>query len=333
MTVWQKHRRWIVISGITLAIAGPCLFALWTGMQIASPTRRPLMDYHRGFLQSPETYGIIIDTFTASDGSPCLLVTPAASGPPGKRGAVIREQLSTRSIPLPAFGEVVGTLVLTHGRKGRKEDYLPIAERFCAVGFRCVIPDLPAHGDHPVATTTYGLREAGVPARVLDDAARKYGFPKHPAGLMGMSMGGSVAIHSAAMPDAPWQALAVVSSFDSFSSIIEGQACLHAGTSLGHLWAAATGEAYQKFTGIPLCDIRPDLRAASIHIPTLIAHGSADQSVPMAAGRRLFDALPTTTNKKWIRIPDAGHDNVFVTDFPIYSEIAAWMILHLKPTN
>ncbi len=302
-------------------------------MQIASPNRRPLMDYHRGYLESPEAHGIRIEAFTASDGSPCLLVSPATSGTPGRRGAIIRRQLTERGISPPPFGSIAGTLVLAHGRKGRKEDYLPVAERFCAAGFRCIIPDLPAHGMHPAATTTYGLREAWIPARVLDDAARKYGFEKQPAGLMGMSMGGSVAIHSAAMPDSPWRALVVISSFDSFSSIIEGQARLHAGASLGHLWAAATSGAYQNITGISLSGIRPDLRAADIHIPTLIAHGSADRAVPTPAGRRLFESIPPATSKKWILVPGADHDNVFVTDFPIYAEIAAWMIRHVAPAN
>lgn len=333
MTTWRKLRRRVGIAVIVACIPAPCLFALWTGMQVASPTRRPLMDYHRGFLDSPEAHGIRIEAFTASDGSPCLLVSPATSGTPGSRGAIIRRQLTERGIRLTPFGNITGNLVLAHGRKGRKEDYLPVAERFCAVGFRCIIPDLPAHGTHPAATTTYGLREAWIPARVLDDAACKFGFEKHPAGLMGMSMGGSVAVHSAAMPDSPWRALVVISSFDSFSSIIEGQARLHAGASLGHLWATATGGFYQIITGISLENIRPDLRAASIHIPALIAHGGADRAVPTSAGRHLFESIPTTTSKKWIVVPGADHDNVFVTDFPIYAEIAGWMIRHVAPAS
>jgi hypothetical protein len=32
------------------------------------------------------------------------------------------------------------------------------------------------------------MREAGLPARVLEEAARKFGFIRHPARLMGMSM-------------------------------------------------------------------------------------------------------------------------------------------------
>lgn len=306
----------------------PCALALWAGSEIAHPSRKTLQDYHHEYLIQQPRHGIRIDSFTASDGTPCLVVEPA--GNPGERGRKIRQQLTERGHMLPQFGRIKGTLVLAHGRKGRKEDYLSIAERFCAAGFRCVIPDLPAHGDHPGKIATYGVREAALPALVLGEAARKYQFNSAPAGLMGMSMGGSVAVHAAALPDAPWKALVVIASFDSFPSVIEGQASRHAGPGIGSLWADAAGGIYQQKSGIALAGIQPHLRAASIHSPTLVAHGSADPVVPCAAGRRLFAALPATTTRKFVEIPDAGHDNVLVTNYPIYAEIAEWMLLHVR---
>lgn len=324
MTLIRKHwRRALIIGLLFVSTVGGGL-AFWAGSEIASPSRRSLRDYHREFLSNPTAHGIRIDRFSASDGTPCLVVTPA--GNPGERGAKLRKQLAERGLALPSFGKITGTLVLTHGRKGRKEDYLPIAERLCAAGFRCLIPDLPAHGDHPAAIATYGVREAELPARILDEASRKFAFEKQPAGLMGMSMGGSVAVHAAGLTDAPWRALVVVSSFDSFPAVIEGQAVRHAGISLGPLWAEATGAVYRWKSGISINAIQPRLHAASIRIPTLIAHGTADRVVPMASGRRLFDSLSNTSAKQWLEIPGAGHDNVLITDFPIYADIAEWMI-------
>jgi|GEM_PF-3411362 len=37
-------------------------------------------------------------------------------------------------------------MLILHGRSGMKEDYLAVAERYRAIGFRCLIPDLPGHG-------------------------------------------------------------------------------------------------------------------------------------------------------------------------------------------
>jgi uncharacterized protein len=287
-----------------------------------------LMDYHREFLTNQAAHGIRIERFSASDGTPCLIVTP--DGTPGERGIIIRRQLAERGLAVPPFGKITGTLVLTHGRKGRKEDYLPIAERLCAAGFRCVIPDMPGHGDHPADIATYGLREAGLPARVLDEASRKFGFETTPAGLIGMSMGGSVAVHAAGLENASWKALVVIASFDSFKSAIHGQAVRHAGATLGSFWAEASDSVYQWKSGVSLGDIRPSMHAANIYIPTLMAHGTADEVVSMESGRKLYDAFPSSTVRKWVEIPDAGHDNVLVTSYPIYAEIAGWMMNHVR---
>ena len=323
------RRRPLAIACVGLLLPGiPAVMAFWAGSEIASPPRRKLMDYHRDFLTNQAGHGMRIDRFTASDGTPCLVVAPAGSA--GERGTILRKQLAERGLALPRFGEITGTLVLAHGRKGRKEDYLPIAERLCAAGFRCVIPDLPGHGDHPADVATYGLREAGLPSRVLDEVSRKYAFEKHPAGLMGMSMGGSVAVHAANQADAPWKALVVVASFDSLDSAIHGQAIRHAGVTLGPLWADASDTVYRWQSGVSVREIRPCRHAASIRIPTMIAHGTADEVVSMDSGRRLYEALPASTAKKWVEIPDAGHDNVLVTDYPIYADIADWMMLHVR---
>jgi pimeloyl-ACP methyl ester carboxylesterase len=321
----KRWRRILIFTALLILLATTGLI-FWAGSEIASPSRRPLMEYHREFISNPAAHGLVIENFTASDGTPCLVCTPDSSGLLGERGASIRQQLTARGLILTNSSRVIGSLVLVHGRKGRKEDYLPIAERLCASGFRCVIPDLPAHGDHPADTATYGIREGGLPAGILDEAARKFAFDPQPAGLIGMSMGGSVAMHAADLPEAPWKALVIIASFDSFPSVIEGQATRHIGSTLGPLWAAASGSVYRWKTGIHLSDIQPHVHAASLKIPTLVAHGTADRVIPIACGKRLFDAIPSTTQVKWIEIPGADHDNVLVTAYPIYADVAEWML-------
>ena len=163
MTFLRKFWRRILVLGVLLILVAFSGVSYLSGSELASPTRRPLQDYHHAFLNNQTAYGIHITPFTASDETPCLIVTPDSTQQLGERGAIIREQLKGRGHALQPFGEVIGTLVLCHGRKGRKEDYLPIAERLCSVGFRCVIPDLPAHGEHPETIATYGIRENELP--------------------------------------------------------------------------------------------------------------------------------------------------------------------------
>ena len=229
------------------------------------------MDYHREFLTNPAAHGLVIENFIASDGTPCLVCAPNPSGNFGDRGTKIRQQLTARGLDLTKSSPIIGTLVLVHGRKGRKEDYLPIAERLCASGFRCVIPDLPAHGDHPADTATYGVRECGLPARILNESARKFAFHPQPAGLIGMSMGGSVAMHATDLSDAPWKALVVISSFDSFPAVIEGQATRHIGSTFGPLWSAGSDFVYRGKTGMHLSNIQPHVHATANFLLLLLA--------------------------------------------------------------
>ena len=322
---------------LMLWTAALCLFlitalCLWAGDQLASPTRRPLQDYHREFLADPAAHGVIVESFKLSDDTPCLMVQPRADGKLGTRGLKLRDQFKTETIALPTAGQVIGTLVLVHGRKGRKEDYLLIAERLCAVGFRCILPDMPAHGEHPGVYATFGIREADIPARALQETAEKFMFTPVPAGLIGMSMGGAVSMQAAARPDQPWQALIILSSFDRLESAIQKNVSDRIGSFLGNVWADMAGWVYQWKTGIAISDIRSDLAAAKIMIPTLVAHGTSDRIIPHESGKRLYAALPETIKKQWIDVPEADHDNVLITDFPIYATVAKWMLHHVTST-
>lgn len=302
----------------------------WAGNEIASPQRRPLQDYHADFLAHPAAHGVVVTPFTLTDQTPCLLVAPQPGGLAGHRGEMIRRQLMEKGLVLPPFGEARGTLVLVHGRRGRKEDYLPIAERLCAVGFRCVLCDMPAHGDHPTATCTYGLLEREIPGRTLAEAAAQFGFPAAPAGLLGMSMGGAVATQAAGVPGAEWKALVVISSFDRLQTAIQKNVEDRAGSLLAGAWIGGAAQVFRWKTGRMLTDICSDAAAARVKAPTLMAHGTADEVVPIASGKALFAALPAGLETRWVDVPDARHDNVLVTDFPIYATVAEWMLGHVR---
>lgn len=329
LPVFRLFRRLFCLFLLLLVVIGVAV-TWWAGSELASPSRRPLHDYHVEFLADPAAHGMQIEKFALADGTPCLMCLPEPGGRLGKRGQTIREQFAARSLPLSPVGQVHGTLVLTHGRKGRKEDYLPIAERLCAVGFRCLLPDMPSHGDHPSSLIYYGVREAGLPAQVLKEVSEKYAFAPQPAGLLGMSMGGSVAMHSAGQPEAPWKALAIISSFHAFQPAMELQASRLAGSWLGRPWAAGAGWVYEWKTGLPLGAIQPHEYAARLKIPTLIFHGTDDKVVPIESGRKLYAALPGGIEKQWVEIPSADHHNVLITEFPVYATLASWMLTHVK---
>ena len=307
----------------------PFVLSWWAADQIAHPPRRLLQDYHQEFLADPLAHGVILKSFTCGDGTPVMVCEPAPSGVLGKRGQAIREQLLKKKLTLSPPSQVIGNLVLVHGRRGRKEDYLLIAERFCAAGFRCILPDLPAHGAHSGNVACYGVKEAHIPAMVLHEAAAKLGFDPKPAGIMGLSMGGAVSIRSASDKDSPWRAAVLVSTFDTLENVVKHQAAALAGKACGSVGQSLTSRFFAWKTGMPFSAASSIALVSTLHCPTLIAHGTKDRVIPIECGRRLYAALPSNIEKRWIEIPGADHDNVLITDFPIYAEMAEWMIRHV----
>ena len=320
-------RKRFVLGAVMLLV--PPLAGWLAAEQLAHPPRRPLQDYHQEFLAAPAAHGVVLKPFQCMDGTPVLVCEPAPGGVLGKRGQVVRAQLTQKGLSLAEPGRVVGNLVLVHGRRGRKEDYLLIAERFCAVGFRCILLDLPAHGDHPGTTACFGVKEGHLPAQVLREAVAKFGFDPQPVGIFGISMGGAVSIRAAVEKDAPWRAAVLVSTFDTLDEVVRYQASSWAGGWLGSVWSHLTGWFYQRQSQVEISAANSIALVSEIKCPVLVAHGTSDHVIPIECGRRLYAALPAGIEKRWVEIPGADHDNVLITDFPIYAEIAEWMLHHV----
>lgn len=317
----MKRRHWLWFCAAPILAWGAMA---WHGAKLlVHPPRRALQEYHQAILAGPEAHGMQVLLMVLSDGTPTLVGEPTDA--PSAKGRRLRTQLNAMDISLPSAGTTMGTLVLLHGRRGRKEDWLPAAERFCAVGFRCLMPDLPAHGDHPRDTAAYGQREAGLPAMVVRECSAHLGFePGRPA-LIGISMGGAVAIQAVARDPDLWSSLAVISTFDRLESAVRGQADAMAGRAIGSAWLSGTRAAFLIQAGLPLNRIESLAAARTLRLPVLVAHGTADSVIPTACGRRLFDAVGPPL-KQWIEVPGADHANILVTDFPLYAALARWAL-------
>jgi uncharacterized protein len=317
----MKNRRLLWFSALPVVAWGALA---WYGARLlAQPPRRPLQEYHQAILTAPEAHGLRVRTMILSDGTPTLVCEP--SGDPSAKGRRLRDQLEGAHISLPSPGATIGTMVLLHGRRGRKEDWLPAAERFCAVGFRCLMPDLPAHGDHPRVLAAYGQRESRLPAMMVRECSAHFGFDAGRPALMGISMGGAVAIQAAAQDPTLWSSLAVVSTFDRLENAVRSQADAMAGRVLGAVWLCGTRPAFHLQSGLPLWRIESLHAASMLPLPVLVAHGTADTVIPMACGRRLFEAVGSP-HKQWVEVPGADHANIFITDFPLYAALARWAL-------
>ena len=144
----------------------------WCAKEIAEPSRRSAEAPHLTYFDGSAKAGFAVEKFVSSDGMPCLVCTPQHVDEFSKKAGTIRGQLSGQGISLKPAGEVIGTLLILHGRSGIKENYLAVAERFCAVGFRCVIPDLPGQGfTRPGSRGRFGIEPMAEDLAALINAA------------------------------------------------------------------------------------------------------------------------------------------------------------------
>jgi len=318
MSVMRRRFKKVGMSLVLIFILGGFLFLWILSGQILSPKRRDLVAYHDDFLNDASGHGITIETRSYCEGKvPLLVVRPDAAAGIAERGERLRSQLKEREIPLSEFGEENKVVVLLHGRTGRKEDLLPIAERFCAVGMICLLPDLPAHGESELEQVSYGSSEFErlLPGAVLREFRAETGCD-FPALLWGMSMGGSFAIHSAFEEPELWERLVIVSSFDSLVGV------------LGDSWVGWFLPVIKKLVswrgGLELEEVRPVDLAASLKVPTLLVHGDADDLIVLSRGQALYEAF--AGEKKFVKVPGGTHSNVLVTEAPVFAEMAEWYL-------
>jgi fermentation-respiration switch protein FrsA (DUF1100 family) len=81
--------------------------------------------------------------------------------------------------------------------------------------------------------------------------------------------------------------------------------------------------------GACLAQVRPDNWAKQVPLPVFVAHGDRDQLIPLHRGRRLFDAF-SSGEKVWTVVPGADHDNILVTEMPLYARMSTWLIAHFE---
>ena len=228
-------------------------------------------------------------------------------------------------MPIKSGSKPLGNVILMHGRNGRKEDLLPVAERFCALGLRCICIDLPGHGDHPTDITTYGLNEARLIKEVYTDIKHHFAIDENePEFLWGYSMGGAVAIRAAAT-DPEWDGLIAISSFTSLSELIELEINKRTPMFTKTLKDSITLLAKLR-SPLNTDQVNSEALIRSVEIPTLIVHGDHDSVIPLSHSKRLFEAAGAT-RKRFITIPKGAHPNTLATGgSKLYAEMGAFLL-------
>jgi uncharacterized protein len=111
--------------------------------------------------------------------------------------------------------------------------------------------------------------------------------------------------------------------------VIRGQTNALLGSVLGAAVREPTDVVFGWKTGLKISEIRPIDLAPKIKAKTLVIHGERDEMAPPSAGKSLFDSLPKGKGNEWLLIPEAGHSNILITDYPLYATMAEWLLKNI----
>jgi alpha-beta hydrolase superfamily lysophospholipase len=248
-----------------------------------------------------------------------LIVKPNQDVTLSKRSQKIKDELNSVGFSDESLKEN-GTIVMYHGKNGRKEDLLPVAERYVTAGFVCVLVDLPAHGENPKERIAYGQgEEQYLYEEVLDVAQKHIDIAGKPIYLWGMSLGGAYAIRSALTQnnDIEPKALILVATFDKLSNILKEKSLTLFGDYLGGGLYKGLTYSLKSFYNFEPEKVDSAGNAKNINLPLFMLHGKKDELIGYKHGENLFKSF-SSVKKEFHLDEDGDHHNILVTNYPFY---------------
>lgn len=178
-----------------------------------------------------------------------------------------------------------------HGNAEAAAQNLPLADELRARGLGVFLAEYRGYGGLEGAPSEKGLYADG--AAALSELGR-LGVPPARVVLVGRSLGSGVAVELATR-----HRVAAVVLVSAYTSIVDmGR------TVAGALSPLVIRDRFDSLSKI-----------GRVYSPVALLHGTRDDVVPVAMGRRLAAARP---GSRWIEVPDATHN-----DFPGLAEILA----------
>jgi fermentation-respiration switch protein FrsA (DUF1100 family) len=172
-----------------------------------------------------------------------------------------------------------------HGNAGDIGNHIPWAKFLIDAGYGVLALEYRGYGGNPGSPSEAGL---------YDDARGAFAFLKQQGiadrniVLFGESLGSGIAVQMATEHDIG--ALVLRSPYTSIADVAANQ-----------LWYFPVRWLVRdRFDSLS--------KIAGIHAPLMVFHGESDTLIPMALGRRLFDAAPGP--KTWLAVQGTGHNDV-----------------------
>ncbi|MCX6024626.1 MAG: alpha/beta fold hydrolase [Chloroflexi bacterium] len=274
------------------ALLGAVAGARWA----AGRLRRRLLIPHKPAERTPADVGLPWEdlTMTRPDG-----VTIAAWHVPGATGR---------------------TLLVLHGMGGERSSMLDIAARLHHHGYGVCLPDMRGHGASGEAVCTFGLRESADMSALLDLLTARGDVDPEALGVYGVSMGGAVALLTAAR-DPRLKVVVADSAYARLTDILQRRR--H--TGLYGLLTPIRRRLIQRASGFRMGEVDVPLAVTVMPVrPVLLIHGELDPIVPVGQIELLWEAL-SHPKDRWV-VEGVGHVEAFLPDPAEYERrVIGWL--------
>jgi uncharacterized protein len=200
---------------------------------------------------------------------------------------------------LPAAQPARGTVLHLHGNAENITTFISATHWLPARGYNVLLLDYRGYGrSEGVATVAHLHEDAGA---ALTDLLGRADVARAPVFLFGQSIGGSVAIWTAARHPQRSRVAAVVTegAFSGYARI--------AREKLGALWL--TWPLQWPLSLLFTSEFDAAGAAGALPMPLLLIHGERDPVVDVSHGRRLYEAA-RGPRELWI-VPGGGHVDAF----------------------
>jgi pimeloyl-ACP methyl ester carboxylesterase len=216
-------------------------------------------------------------------------------------------------------GQRRGTLIYLHGSADNRASGLSIADRFLKRGFDVLAYDSRAHGESEGNACTYGYYEKDDLRKALDL------LPVRPVVVLGVSLGGAVALQAAAEEPRIAAVVAVATFSDLRTVATERAPFIATRRDIEAAFRLAEQQA-----GFRADEASPVKAAERIRVPVLLIHGQGDHETFPQHSERVLAALHG--EKRLLLVPGAGHNDALRPE--VWTEIDTWLdqvLARVKP--
>jgi hypothetical protein len=197
-------------------------------------------------------------------------------------------------------------VVAQHGHGSTRWGVLKYAPLFWKYGCSILSVDARYHGESDGTCGTYGYHERYDLQRVIAWLQSKTGLPKNKIGLLGESMGASIAIMTAALePELAF--LAADSSYRDLHAVVYERGVREYGAALINVMLPGTILLANWRCSFALDEVSPEKYAASLKMPVFVSHSAADKDTLPYHSEEIFRSVAHERKVLYINKWDARH--------------------------